>query len=86
MRKPNQNGEFLIETHNSVQSPSLYTIYDLTQFFPSKKSLKRSELLAVVKHTVAGKNNTVHIINHEDTLSKSDAVKLAIAWFEGRVK
>ncbi len=83
MRKPNKNNEFLIEVHNSIQYPSVYTIYDMTQFFPSEESLKRSQYLSAVNHTVTGENNTVHIVNYEKTLSENDAIRLAIAWFSG---
>lgn len=83
LRKPNQNGEFLIVVQNTIEKPDVYQIYDITQFFPSVDSSVRTKYINEVKHKITGENNTIYIINAGNTLSEKDAIRLAVAWFTG---
>jgi len=83
VRRPNKNGEFLLDVM-PTNNPKVLTIYDISLYLPIYNGIDRDNRLAVVKHVIAGKNYTVYIIDYHNILNRQLAVKLAKDWFNGK--
>ncbi len=81
--RTNENAEQLLRIYPTTIE-SLFTIYDITAYFPHWQGREREQYMNLVTHTINGNNGvTVHIISDEGTLNQSQAEFIARGHYNG---
>jgi len=83
--KTNRNAEILLRIE-PTKDEHVYTIYDITAYFPDWPGEERDKYMKHVKHSITGRNGvTIHIHDFYECISKKLANNLAKEFYNGNL-